>query len=267
MFFKDLVLGIKSYAEGLRMIAKLNLWRYFFIPALIGLFVGSAVILLAYSFSDNIGSIIAGWWPFDFWVDAVNTVSQFLGGAIVLVLGFVLFKHIVMALSAPFMAPISEKIEVYMTGAVFDHTDSLPEYIRTLLRGIHINVRNLLMELLLTIPLLILGFIPGINIVSGVLIFYVQAYYSGYGNMDYTLERHLNFEHTKTFVKRNKGIAVGNGLLFTLCLFVPIIGMMLTLPISTAASTIQTIKRLEKTNQLKVVGSSQQDNLLGENKG
>lgn len=246
---KDFFIGLRAYKQGFKLISELKLWKFFFIPALIGFFVGGGILTAAWFWSDQFGSWLVSWWIWDFGKSVVDWIGQFLGGAAILVLGFVVYKHIVMALSAPFMAPISEKTEMHLTGRSLNETDTSQEYMRTLLRGIKINIRNLFRELLFTIPLLILGFIPLIGLLSGVAILYVQSYYSGYGNMDYTLERHLDYNETKKFVSANKGLAVGNGFVFTLMLFIPLIGMMLTLPVSTAAATIQTVQRIEQNKQ------------------
>ena len=70
----------------------------------------------------------------------------------------------------------------------------------------------------------------------------VQAYYAGFGNMDYTLERHYGYKESVQFVKRHKGVAIGNGILFTIMLFIPVIGVLLVLPLSVTAATSQTIR-------------------------
>jgi CysZ protein len=250
MFVSDFIHGIRSYGKALSLIAELKLWKYFFIPALIGFLVGALILTLAFAGADNIGLWLTSLWPFEWGESVINGIANFLGGLIIIAIGLVIYKHVVMALSAPFMAPISEKIEIHLTGRKLNETNTASEYIRTLVRGIKINIRNLLIELLITLPLLILSFIPGINIFSTLLIFYVQSYFSGYGNMDYTLERHLNYNLTKSFVRKNKGVAAGNGFLFTLMLFIPVLGMMLTLPISTAAATVETIRKLEQQKKL-----------------
>jgi CysZ protein len=64
-------------------------------------------------------------------------------------------------------------------------------------------------------------------VVTGVLLIYVQSYYAGFGNMDYTLERYCNYSDTTKFVRNNKGTAVGNGFIFHLLLAIPIFGIML----------------------------------------
>jgi len=113
-----------------------------------------------------------------------------------------------------------------------------------LLRGIKINGRNLVMELLLTIPILLLKFIPVVNIFSTILLFAVQAYYAGFGNMDYTLERHYQYKESLQFVRKHRGLAIGNGIVFILFLLVPVVGVILVLPLSVTAASTLTVEKL-----------------------
>jgi len=120
-----------------------------------------------------------------------------------------------------------------------------------LMRGIRINVRNLLLELLITLPVLLLNLIPVIgSIIATVILFLTQSYYAGFGNMDYTLERHFGYGDSVDFVKSSRGQAIGNGIVFMLFLLIPVVGIILVLPISVTAATVQTIDLLDKKNKL-----------------
>jgi CysZ protein len=107
------------------------------------------------------------------------------------------------------------------------------------------------MELLLTIPILLLKFIPVVNIFSTILLFLVQAYYAGFGNIDYTLERHFQYKESLQFVRKNRGLAIGNGIVFLLFLLIPVIGVLLVLPLSVTAASKTTIELLN--SQKKIV--------------
>ena len=107
------------------------------------------------------------------------------------------------------------------------------------------------MELVLTIPILLLGLLPVIGIFSTVLLFLVQAYYAGFGNMDYTLERHFNYKDSLNFVRKHRGIAIGNGIVFMLFLLIPVIGIILVLPLSVTAASTKTIGLLNTQNVYK----------------
>ena len=245
----NIIKGIQAYFEAFELISKLKLWKYFTIPMVISFITATIIGISAYGFSDNVGRFIAKIWPWDWGSETFMSISSFVGGIAILAIGLILFKHIIMAFSAPFMSPVSEKIEAHLTGDT-SHQHRKTNFSQQLSRGIRMNIRNLGRELLLTIPLLILKFIPGVNIISIALLFLLQAYYAGFGNMDYTLERHFNFRESIQFVKRRRGLAIGNGIVFILFLFIPIIGVILVLPLSVTASSIVTVKALENKKSI-----------------
>ncbi|WP_349664824.1 EI24 domain-containing protein [Cellulophaga lytica] len=242
---KNILKGIKAYAGTFALISKLKLWKYFLVPVLISVLTAAIIVLLAIWLSGSIGGFIAQIWIWDWGKEAFTAVSNFIGATVIVVIGLLLYKHIVMALSAPFMSPVSEKIEAHLTG-VPAHSHTNTTFSEQLWRGICINVRNLAKEILFTIPILLLGFIPVIGVVSTVLLFLMQAYYAGFGNMDYTLERHFNYKESVAFVKKNRGLAIGNGIVFMLFLFVPLVGIILVLPLSVTAATLKTVEILKK---------------------
>ncbi len=241
----NILKGIQTYTGAFALISKLKLWKYFAIPIIISVVTAAIIGLSAYGLSDNIGRFIANVWPWEFGKETFTSISTFIGGIVVLAIGLILYKHIIMALSAPFMSPVSEKIEAHLTG-VERHSHRNTSFKEQLWRGIRINIRNLGKELLITLPILVLKFIPVVNIFSTVLLFLVQAYYAGFGNMDYTLERHFKYRESINFVGKHKGIAIGNGIVFILFLFIPVIGVILVLPLSVTASSINTVNLLKE---------------------
>jgi len=241
----NILKGIQTYTGAFALISKLKLWKYFAIPIIISVVTAAIIGLSAYGLSDNIGRFIANIWPWEFGKGTFTSISTFIGGIVVLAIGLILYKHIIMALSAPFMSPVSEKIEAHLTG-IEKHNHRNTSFKDQLWRGIRINIRNLGKELLITLPILVLKFIPVVNIFSTVLLFLVQAYYAGFGNMDYTLERHFKYRESINFVGKHKGIAIGNGIVFILFLFIPVIGVILVLPLSVTASSINTVNLLKE---------------------
>ena len=154
-----------------------------------------------------------------------------------------------MALSAPFMGPVSEKIEAYLLG---NRTPgpSKTNFMDQLWRGIRINLRNLSMEILFSLPIILIGLVPVIGLLSSILLFLIQGYYAGFGNMDYTLERHFKYNESINFVRRHKGAAIGNGIIFMLFLFIPVIGVIMVLPLSVTAATVKTVELLKLEKQI-----------------
>lgn len=245
---KNIYKGISAYRGSFKLINQLNLWKYFAIPMIISLLIAALIGFSVWGFSDNLGNFIAKAWIWETGAETFRTISNIIGGITIIAIGLILYKHIVMALSAPFMSPVSAKIEAHLIGETY-HIKKTSN-IGLLWRGIRINFRNLLMELLLSVPILILSFIPVINIFSSVLLLVVQSYYAGFGSMDYTLERHFNLRDSVRFVRKNRGIAIGNGIVFMAMLIVPIIGLILVLPLSVTASTSETVRLLKASKRI-----------------
>lgn len=245
---KNILKGIKSYAGTFKLISQLKLWTYFFIPIGISIVTATLIGLLAYSLSDNIGSFLSRIWVWETGKETFTSISTIIGGFLIGAIGLVLYKHIIMALSAPFMSPVSEKIEAHITGKA-QHNHRNTSFNEQLWRGIRINLRNLSKELLFTVLFLIIGLIPVIGIFATVLLFLTQAFYAGFGNMDYTLERHFQYNDSIQFVKKNRGIAIGNGIVFMLFLLLPVIGIILVLPLSVTAASVNTVQILKADHQ------------------
>jgi len=239
---KNILDGVKAYLSAFELLNKLKLWKYFAIPVLISVVAAILVFASAYFLSAIIGDQITSMWGFDWGKEVVSTIGDFIGGVIIIVFGLVIYRHVVMAFSAPFMSPVSEAIEKHYLGEV--HTGA--KFSITLTKAVKINARNLFKELLFIIPLFFLSLIPVIGIVFTGLIFLIQAYYAGFGNMDYTLERHYNYKDSITFVKQHKGIAIGNGIVFMLLLMIPVVGILLVLPLSVVSATKETVKQLHQ---------------------
>ena len=249
---QNILLGIRAYGSVLPLISKLKLWKYFVVPILISGLTATIIGFLAYALSDSIGQYLAQIWLWDWGKEVVLAITSVVGGMFVLWIGFVLYKYIVLALSAPFMGAVSEKIEIHING------NSTGKYQETsfqsqLWRGIRLNSRNLLKEILFTVPILLLNFIPVINIFSTLLLFLMQGYYAGFGNIDYTLERHLEYKESINFVRKHKGIAVGNGIVFMLCLLIPVVGVIIVLPLSVTAASVRAVELLNTENERSVL--------------
>jgi CysZ protein len=62
--------------------------------------------------------------------------------------------------------------------------------------------------------------------------------------MDFTMERHLSVKSSIAFIRDNRGLAIGNGLVFIVMLMIPIFGLLLAPPLAVIAATIGTVRKL-----------------------
>ena len=139
---------------------------------------------------------------------------------------------------------MSEKVERQLTGAPSEVPISVNKAVKDLIRGLTIALRNITRELFFTLLLFILGVIlPFLSPFIAVAVFAVQAYYAGFGNLDFTLERHKDVRGSIAFARQNRGLCLGNGTAFMLLLFT-VVGFLFALPLGAIAGTKEAIRRL-----------------------
>ncbi len=246
--FNDFISGATAYFKAFGLISKHQLWGYFLAPAILSIVLGIGILGSAWLIADNIGALLIRYYPWELRKSIIELIISIFGGIFIVGIGFIIFKNLVIALASPFMSPLSEKIEAILTGSPHTAKFSVQKFIQDLIRGLTIAIRNVIRELFYTFLLFLLGLIPFFSPVSVVLIFLVQAYYAGFGNIDFLLERHFNVKGSVRFVRSNRWMAVGNGSVFLL-LFLTGIGFLIALPLGTIAGTMEGLKNLDNGNQ------------------
>ena len=141
------------------------------------------------------------------------------------------------------MSPLSEKLENGLLLHEPNARFSAGKVLKEGARGAAIALRNLTKELFYTLMLFVVSFIPGLALVTTPLIYLVQSYYAGFGNMDYYLERHYSIRNSVYFVRQYRWAAITNGALFLLLLLIPIVGLFLAPFMCTIAATVVSVDR------------------------
>ncbi len=250
MFFKDLIDGFTAYLKAFRIISELRLWKYFFVPAMISIFLGGLLIFSTWGVAATLGTWLISWYPFEVGISFLSTVSSWLGGAILLTFGLIIYKHLVIVAVSPFMSPMAQKIEEHLTGHYTKNEGfNAAQSFRGFSRGLLVALRNIIRELFFIIPLFILSLIPILSVPCTILIFLIQGFYAGFGNMDYTLERHYNVGQSAAFAGKHRGLAIANGSVF-LALLMTGIGFLFAPPLAAVAATVESVKRIDGVNQL-----------------
>jgi CysZ protein len=163
---------------------------------------------------------------------------------------FSLFKYLFLIIGSPLFAYLSEKTEAIIEGKDFPF--SWPQFVKDIVRGIKLALRNTLWQSVYTISLLLLSLFPVIGWITPVIILFIECYYYGFSMLDYSCERHkLSPAESISFIGRHKGLAVGNGMVFYLMHLLPIVGWILAPAYAVVAATISLYhqgKDLEKEN-------------------
>ncbi len=152
---------------------------------------------------------------------------------------FVLFKllfffifyffsgYFILIIFSPLLSYLSERTEKIQT--LKEYPFEWAVWMRQILRSVLLSIRNMGIQLLLTIIVFVLSFFPiigwVISPVAAIIVLVINAYFFGFSFMDYSFERKgLSIAQSVTVVRKNKGLAVGLGLIFYLSYLIPLIG-------------------------------------------
>jgi CysZ protein len=87
--------------------------------------------------------------------------------------------------------------------------------------------------------LIVLSFIPVIGWITPLIAFFIECYFYGFSMMDYSCERHqLTTKQSISFIKAHRGMALGNGMVFYLLMFIPVLGWIMAPSYAVIAATI-----------------------------
>lgn len=235
MFFKEFFKSLSAYFEGLRVIRKYNFWQYMIIPGLISLGYAIAVIWLGTWLDDKLVDWLLGFIPWDF---LRNLFAKLLSGVFWVVLFFFIaftYRFVVLIILSPFLTKLSERVERAVTGQEPPEA-GFSQFFYDIFRALTLGIRNLIFELLLTIPMY---FIPILNPVG---IFLTQSCYAGFGMIDFSLERkQFTVGQSVSFMRRHRGLCMGLGAGFQVLMLIPLVGWFVAPTLGTVAGTLRVI--------------------------
>ena len=212
---------------------KKDVWIYVFLSGLLAIILFVLVLALGYYGLGQFSVLLASWIPLT-WVREATLYTVVLTVAWVVVC-LLLFKYLLLITLSPLLSFISERIEKSYNRDMKSTFGS--NVLNSTVRAVRINGRNVIKEIIISILLFLLSFIPGLQIITVPLLFMVQAYFLGFGFMDFYLERHYSFRETLPLVYSHKWAAIGIGSIFTVLFAIPIVGMILAPYMATKTAT------------------------------
>lgn len=206
--------------------------KYILISGLIALVIFGIMVWLTWTLAGKASTYLSDITPWG-WAHESAFFGFVIGLAVIV--GFILLmKYILLMAMSPLLSHISEKAEKSIHS---DYKIRGFSAAASAARSVRINTRNMVKEVFLTIFLLIAGFIPGLNLISIPLLFIIQAYFTGFGIMDFYLERHLTFKETLGEVYNHKYAAIILGGIFMILFAIPVLGAVVAPYVTTVAGT------------------------------
>jgi CysZ protein len=251
MFFSEFGRGISAHIDALKFTAKHKLWWYFAVPLILSIIltVGGffSIWTIGRMAKDELMSLVPENKSFlpDFIANGIAAVLGWVIAFLLFLLMMKLLRYIILIVISPLLALASERTDEILTGKKYPFEFS--QFIKDIMRGITVSLRNMLLELLIFTGALCISWIPVLNLLCIPFLALSGWYFLGLNMMDYTFERRrMKISDGTAFTRKHKGLAMGNGLVYTLLLYIPFLGFTFGPVLSVIAATIATVEKLDE---------------------
>jgi CysZ protein len=228
--------GFSDCFSGFTLLFKPGVRRFVIIPLIINIALFSlATTLLFNQVEVWLAQLIPDW------LDWLRTILEILFGIVMSVIVYYTFTVIANLIASPFNSLLSARIEAMFTGQKPEDINS-DGFFRLVTRTLKSEIQKILYAIKWFIPLIIITFIPGINVVSPFLWILFAAWFFALEYNDYPLANHgLFFEDIKSYNRKNRMRALGFGSGVFILTSIPIVNFF-AMPVAVAGATKLTCK-------------------------
>ena len=234
------VTGASYFFKGLSLLNKPGVRRFVIMPLLINILIFAGLIWLS---ADRFGGFIDWMTPslpdWLLWLTWLLWLVFGLMAFIVLFFGFSILANLV---GAPFNSYLAGAVEKYLTGQALPETGkSLWQDVVDALLG---ELKKILYYLLWAIPLVIINFIPGINLLAPVLWAVFGAWMLSLEYTDYPLGNYgLTFPAIRRKISEQRMLSLGFGAAVMLATLIPLFNF-LVMPVAVAGATALRVEQI-----------------------
>jgi len=232
--------------HGWKLVREPGLRRFVVVPLLINIVIFAVFGWLLFG---ALFDWLAGWTFFerfgDVWlVEKLQQILQFIVGAILFVVLVYAFTLLANLIGAPFNSLLAERVEQHLTGKSPTTDPSIAFLIKSIPKTLRSELSKLLYLALWSIPLIIIGFIPVVNIAAPFLVFAFGAWMFALEYIDYPLGNHGKlFKEVKATLQNQRRVAVGFGFMVAVFSVVPIVNLVI-MPIAVAGATALYVEQM-----------------------
>lgn len=237
------VKGFLYFFESFAFIGEFSLWRHVLKVCAFSLLLGLLILGLLYKPGVWLFHWLIQFYPWERGKNVLETLSSILL-VVFLLVGFVVsFRYITYIVLSPMMSALARKVERIVTDGQCIERKARFSMLREIWRGFRINTRNLIREATMGIVLSLIGLIPGLAILAGPAFIMVQAYYIGFGSLDYYLEKYYDIKESVNIAFEGKYWLAGIGAAYLLTLLLPFVGIFLAPSLAVVSSTRMAISK------------------------
>jgi CysZ protein len=236
---RDFLLAAAILTRAIHVIKRPDVRLYAIMPLLINVVLFGGLIWYGYaqlsSTVDWLMSFVPGFLDFLRWI-----IWSLVTGLTTIVVFFT-FTPIANIVAAPFNALLAERIEAVLTGKSLESNTNFTEIAISSIRS---QLGKLIHLLLWSLGLLLISFIPVINLVSPFLWIIFGSWLLSLEYFDYPMGNHdLSFSNQKKRLGQRRGLALGFGGSVMVLTTIPLINFVV-MPLAVAGATIIWVEQL-----------------------
>jgi len=146
-------------------------------------------------------------------------------------------KYFVLIILSPLFAYLSERTEEIITGKSYPF--KFIQFMKDIVRGIGITIRNMFLEtMLMAVGGILSFFIPFLSPIIILALYLINCYFMAFNFFDYAVERkRMNISTSVQYMHTNKLTLLGFGFAYNLVAFIPLLDWILA-PISAATGAV-----------------------------
>ncbi|SEG83858.1 sulfate transporter CysZ [Marinobacterium lutimaris] len=247
------VRGASYFMRGLAMLPEPGIRSFVLIPLVINvLLFGGAIWLLINQFGNWIDYMMNAWLPAWEWLDFLRYLLWPLLALVILVVVYYSFSIVANFIAAPFNGFLSEMVERKLRGTV-STDEGWAELVKMIPRSLQREVQKLLYYLPRLLVLLVLSFIPVINLVMPFVWFLFGAWMMSIQYCDYPMDNNkVSFPEMKRLLKSHRFTAVGFGSVVQVGMLIPLVNLLI-MPAAVVGATIYWV---EEHSHIKTAGAT-----------
>lgn len=235
----EFIIGLGYVVRGLHLIGQPGLRRYVILPFAINVAIFVAAI---YGFVRLLDVVMQRFIPHWLaWLEWLLWVPLAAGLAVAV---FYTFSMVANLIAAPFTGLLAERLEYHLRGRPTSPQAGFGDNLSGSVLAIRSQAAALIYNFTRTLPLFVLGFIPGLALVLTPVWMLFSAWMLALGYLATpTGNHHLDFRQNHALASKHRGLTLGLGAGLTVLSLIPLLNF-LALPIGTAAATALWVEHL-----------------------
>jgi len=232
--------GIRYFQRGLKSLTNPGLKRFIVLPLLLNIILMGGVSWWGISEISGLVDTVVEWLPS--WLSWLSWILLPVAVVTLLVVVIYFFSAILNLIASPFNGLLSEALETQMTG------QSLPEesLAATIARTLARELRKLAYFIPRYLLLLVISFIPVINVASPVLWFLFGAWVLTLQYLDYAMDNNgHSFAELHQALRKQPLTTLGFGFVVAIGFMIPIVNM-LVMPAAVCGATLYWVEQLKQ---------------------